>query len=184
VEPQAPRVLHRWRYAKRVDPVTGDIWVLFRLRDSQVEVLEDGKWRSTAGDSAIDLDWDPGFAWLSPIESRNLLAYLRTGQTDLPVHLDREPKERYQKWKCPNCGTFTVVPVVVGMPSFEDGEAAREGHLILQGCIFYGDEPKQAVACTTCDWFGELIRDRTILQIPRTRAFRNQYDLNDELEEE
>jgi len=54
----------------------------------------------------------------------------------------------------------------------------------VQGCIIYGDEPKHAVACTTCDWFGELIRDRKIREVPRPRAFTDDSDLFDLDQEE
>jgi hypothetical protein len=158
--------------------------MIFRARESETQVLRDGKWRDLEGHAKLEFNAYPDLKLLTPTEIRNLLVYLRTGQTDIPTRLDLEPRERYQKWKCPVCGTFTVVPVVVGLPSIEDGEAAEEGHLILQGCIVYGDEPDQAVACTDCDWFGELIGDRTIRQIPRTEAFRNMFDDFEESDEE
>lgn len=158
--------------------------MLFRARESETQVLQEGKWRELGGHAKIEFDAYLDLKLLTPIEIRNLLVYLRSGQTDTPTRLDLEPRERYQKWKCPVCGTFTVVPVVVGLPSSDDGQAARESHLILQGCIVYGDEPDQAVACTDCDWFGELIGDRTIRQIPRTEVFRNLFDDTGESNEE
>lgn len=158
--------------------------MIFRTRESETRVLRDGKCWGLEGHAKIEFNTDPDLKLLNPTEIRNLFVYLRSGQTDTPTRLDLEPRERYQKWKCPVCGTFTVVPVVVGLPSSDDDLAAREGHLILQGCIVYGDEPDQAVACTGCDWFGELIGDRTIRQIPRTEAFRNMFVDFDESDEE
>jgi len=177
VEPNQEQSGRRWLYAKRFDFETGDIWALYRTRDSELQVLQQGKWRDITGNATVDLEGDPDHEWLRPTERRNLLAYLRTGQTDIPSRLDLEPAERYRKWKCPHCATFTVVPVIVGMPTPEVWEAAQEGHFIVQGCIVYGDEPDYAVACTTCDWFGELIRDRTIRQVARPRAFIDDHDL-------
>lgn len=80
----------------------------------------------------------------------------------------------YARWVCPNCETLTVVPIVIGYPNIEDFEAAEAGHVILQGCIVYGDEPKHGVACTRCDWFGERLPGNRIRQIPRPQAFENQ----------
>jgi hypothetical protein len=176
--------LRRWRYAKRCNVITDEIHKIFRTRGSETQVLHDGKWQALQGHAKTEFDAYQDLELLTPTEIRNLLVYLRTGQTDIPPRLDLEPRERYQKWKCPDCGTFTVVPVVVGLPSSDDDLAAREGHLILQGCIVYGDEPDQAVACTNCDWFGELIGNRTIRQIPRTEAFRNIFNDFDESDEE
>ena len=95
--------------------------------------------------------------------------------------LDPESGDRYQKWVCPNCGTLTVVPILVGFPDDEGFEAAEAGHVILQGCIVYGDEPKRGVTCKQCDWFGERLPGNRIRQIPRPQAFDNRgiFDLDD-----
>jgi hypothetical protein len=74
-----------------------------------------------------------------------------------------------------------VVPILVGFPDDEGFEAAEAGHVILQGCIVYGDEPKRGVACKQCDWFGERLPGNRIRQISRPQAFENRsvFDFDD-----
>lgn len=176
VEPRRTPTRRQWRYTKVFDVVTGDIWVLHRSRGSQGQVLREGAWRNISGEDEHEMVLGTDQIELTPIERRNLFAFLSTGQTDVPARLDLEPNERYRKWKCPDCETFTVVPVISGLPTEDDGEASREGHIILQGCIVFGDEPSNAVACTTCGWFGEVLGGRKIRHVPRPEAFRRSFD--------
>ena len=67
-------------------------------------------------------------------------------------------KKRVEKWLCPSCGLERVVPVLIGLPTAEDGERARKGEVILHGCIVFGNEPDRPVQCTECGWYGERIR--------------------------
>lgn len=73
------------------------------------------------------------------------------------------------------------MPIIIGYPNLEDFEAAEAGHVILQGCIVFGDEPRQGVACTQCEWFGERLPGNKIREIARPQAFSNHdiFDLED-----
>jgi hypothetical protein len=168
----------RWRYAKRFDCDTNEIVALYRLRGVDVEYFAEGKWFTASPKSWFNVQEDPDYEWLTHQETTNLHNYLRSGFTERPKRLDLEPPEQYKKWKCPNCGTYTVVPIVIGLPSNEDMEASMQGHIILQGCIVYGDEPSRPIACTTCDWFGEQVRGKKIQRTNPSRAFQG--DLGDE----
>lgn len=161
----------RWRYAKRSDHFSGDIVSLFRVRGLNVQILREGNWEAANYRRWFDIIEDPEFEWLTRQETTNLHSYLRSGQEGTPPRLDLQPSERYKKWKCPDCQTFTVVPIVIGYPNPEDMEAEREGHIILQGCIVHGDEPEKPVACTACGWFGEQVRGNTIRAVQPSQAF-------------
>jgi hypothetical protein len=159
----------RWTYIKRISP-DGDVREVFRARGDDTQVLICGKW-SPIDASWLDVKTVPNLFVMTAREVSNLLSVLRAGQEDLPSRLELEPYEQYQKWKCPNCQTMTVVPILIGMPSEEVGQAAMRGDVLLQGCIVYGDEPDRPVGCTTCDWYGEHVRGATIRKLPPSRAF-------------
>ncbi len=161
----------RWRYSKRIDHFSGEIVSLYRVRGLDVQILRDGKWVSANYRRWFDIIEDPEFEWLTRQETTNLHNFLRSGQEGIPPRLDLQPRERYKKWKCPNCQTFTVIPIVIGYPNPEDMEAEMEGHIILQGCTVYGDEPEKPVACTACGWFGEQIRGNSIRGLPPSKNF-------------
>ena len=152
----------RWRYAKQIQVVSEEVVSLFRVRGEEIEQWQAGKWELAEPEllTSIPNDWD--LFWLSDQEYRNLHHLLGTGRLDLPVRLDLQPEERYLKWKCPECRTFTVVPIVIGLPNVEDMEASMDGHLILWGCIVHGFEPEHPVGCTSCDWTGERVARRKI----------------------
>lgn len=152
----------RWRYMKHVDDESGKISRLFRVRGSDVEELQDGNWVSCPHERWPEVDEDNGRAWLTSTEAANLRTYLRCGQDGIPERLDLEIPECYMKWKCPNCDTFTIVPMIVGYPDMEAAEAERRGDIILVGCTIFGDEPDRPVGCTGCEWRGEHVRGRTI----------------------
>lgn len=161
----------RWRYAKRIDHFSGDIVSLFRVRGLDVQILRDGKWEPAHYRRWFDIIEDPEFQWLTRQETTNLHSYLRASRDGFPPRLDLEPAEQYRKWKCPKCDTFTIVPIVIGLPNPEDMEASMRGDIILQGCIVYGDEPDRPIACTHCGWFGEHIRGKKIRELPLSQAF-------------
>ena len=152
----------KWRYVKRVEVISEEVIALYRVWDNEAQEWLAGKWMSTESDFLSSIPNDLDLFWLSDLEYRNLHHLLGTGRFDLPVRLDLEPEERYLKWKCPECGTFTVVPIVIGLPNAEDMEASIDGHLILWGCIVHGFEPERPVGCTNCDWTGERIAGRKI----------------------
>lgn len=169
---ESPAPKKRWRYVKRCSDQTGEITSIYRTRGFDIEVLRDGRWTPADYRSWFHVREDPDYEWLTRQETSNLLNFLRTGQEGLPRRLDLQPTERYKKWKCPDCQTFTVVPIVIGLPGAEDMEAEAEGHIILQGCIVYGDEPDQPIACTQCGWFGEALRGKRVRQLSAPRAFQ------------
>ena len=160
------RSVSRWRYAKRIDHLSGEIVSLYRVRGLDVQILRDGKWEAANYRRWFDIIEDPEFEWLSGQEASNLNNYLRCGQTEIPKRLDLEPALRYKKWKCPNCQTFTVVPAVVGLPGADLMEAERDGHVVLHGCTVFGDQSERPVACTECHWQGEHLRGKTLRQNP------------------
>lgn len=136
---------------------------VYRTQDEKWECLEDGKWVSVTD---VVVYSGTNLVELTKCERENLAAFLKTGQEELPDRLDLEPRERYQRWKCPDCETFTVVPMVMGFPSELDMEAAERGEIILTGCIVRGDEPRRPVACTQCDWYGENTKTHHIRKLP------------------
>lgn len=169
-EPFAGR---RWRYVKRVNFNVDDdrIVGLFRFKGVDIERLVDGKWEPAHYRRWFDVHEDPEFIWLTKQETMNLHSWLRSGFEGIPERLDLEPAEQYRKWKCPNCHTFTIVPIVIGLPNPEDMEASMRGDIILQGCIVYGDKPDRPIACTRCGWFGEHVRGKKIRELPPSQAF-------------
>ena len=169
---ERPLSSKRWLCAKWLSGVDDSIIALYRTRGLEVECLSDGRWEPADPQDWFTIREQPGYEWLTRQEVINLNYYLRSGQTEIPQCLNLEPPERYRKWKCPTCGTYTIVPIVTGLPNPEDMEAAMEGHIILQGCIVYGDEPKRPVGCTTCGWYGEHLRGKTIRELPPSQAFR------------
>ncbi len=44
--------------------------------------------------------------------------------------------------RCPVCGSDQVVPIVYGLPSWELGQAAERGEIVLGGCIITDHAPK------------------------------------------
>ena len=50
---------------------------------------------------------------------------------------------------CPRCGSESV-PIVYGMPGFEDFEAADRGGLALGGCIVMDDQPTHRCTNEEC----------------------------------
>lgn len=152
----------KWGYAKRVEVISGEVVDLYRVRGNDVQEWLDGKWVTADAELLSSIPNDLDLFWLNDQEYRNLHHLLGTGRLDLPVRLDLEPEERYLKWRCPDCGSFTVVPIVIGLPNAEDMEASIDGHLILWGCIVHGFEPERPVGCTNCDWTGERVAGRKI----------------------
>lgn len=159
----------RWTYIKRVT-LDSDVIQVFRTRNDESQVLRSGEWE-TIGAQWLDGDRDSDLVEMTAREVSNLLSVIRAGYDDLPTRLDLKPRERCEKWKCPTCGTPTVVPILIGMPTEECGQAAMRGDVILQGCIVYGDEPDRPVGCTACGWYGEHVRGSTIRELPPSRAF-------------
>ena len=167
-----PSAGRRWRYAKRVNFDDDDrIVSLFRFRGVDIEQLVNGRWVPAHHRRWFDVHEDPEFVPLTKQETTNLHSWLRSGFEAIPERLDLEPVERYRKWKCPNCDTFTIVPIVIGLPNPEDFEAAIRGDIILQGCIVDGDEPDRPIACTQCGWFGEHVAGKRIRELPRSQPF-------------
>ena len=166
--------IQRWRYAKQLSGLDDSIIALFRTRGLEIEFLSDGTWRPTDARDWSAIREEPTYEWLSRQEVINLNYYLRSGETETPRRLNLEPPERYRKWKCPTCSSYTIVPIVIGLPNVEDMEAAMDGHIILQGCIVYGDEPKRPVGCTACGWYGEQVAAKKIRQLPPSQAFRRE----------
>lgn len=165
-----PLTSKRWHYAKRLADDGTTIIALLRTRALDIQYLRQGRWVIAHYKDWFTIREDPFCEWLTIQERRNLLSYLACGQKELPRRLDLEPSERYRKWICPNCRTRTVVPIVIGLPSYEDMKAATEGHIILYGCVVHGDEPQRPVACTTCDWHGEHVKGTkvTMSQAPKS----------------
>lgn len=152
----------RWRYYKKVNDLSDEIELLYRSRGSEIEELREGNWVTASDLSAAEDLSVNGLKPLSRTESRNLLTYLRCGQRVTPSRLDLEPAIRYQKWKCPDCGAFTVVPAIFGFPGHDLMLAEREGHVVLFGCSILGDEPERPVACTSCSWNGEHLGGKRV----------------------
>ncbi len=51
---------------------------------------------------------------------------------------------------CPGCGTEDSVPLIYGMPGFDDFRQAERGLIALGGCLMPSDEPA-AFVCRSCD---------------------------------
>lgn len=161
----------RWRYGKQFDEIDGLVLRVYRWRLDVPQVLRGHQWTNVDPEPWRDVSESPNFAWMGADETKNLLAFLRTGNPKIPGSFDLGPPERYQRWECPICLIYTIVPVVIGLPNPEDMEAAMRGEIILQGCIVHGDEPARPIVCTQCGWFGEHIRGRRIRQLPPSTAF-------------
>ena len=152
------------------DP-TGAIRRIFRAGKGQVEELRGGEWTRLC--DIEDSEWgslEKLARKLSPLERQNLKAYLSTGQREIPGNLELSPPERFKKWRCPECETFTVIPIIIGLPSYEMMEAQKCGDVILWGCTMDGSEPLRPVGCTDCGWYGEHTRGRHIREIDPVRG--------------
>lgn len=60
-----------------------------------------------------------------------------------------QPRKR-RKFKCPQCGSVTVVPIEYGMPDEDLIKQAMAGEVLLGGCCIEDGQPTRG--CTECDW--------------------------------
>ncbi len=53
---------------------------------------------------------------------------------------------------CPNCGSFSTVPIIYGLPVADDLERAQRGEFVLGGCLvgLHDPDPDPNRCCTTC----------------------------------
>lgn len=60
-------------------------------------------------------------------------------------------KRPASKRLCPACGARAGVPIIYGMPLFEDGEAEKRGELWLGGCVILDPDTDPDRHCTSCE---------------------------------
>lgn len=59
-----------------------------------------------------------------------------------------------KKKVCPQCGNRNVVPIIYGLPTYEDYLESKEGNYRLGGCIVPAPWEGPFHTCNSCNWEG------------------------------
>ena len=70
-------------------------------------------------------------------------------------------------YRCPNCKSKNVIPIVYGYPSMDTVEMAERYEIKLGGCVVYADREMPDLYCKDCkkEWSVDDLTDRDITKI-------------------